>query len=109
MSSPDRSGWLIAVVGLAGAVGGAIATSAFSYLNNKADNDAKMIELSVGILRAKPTDETRPLRQWAIDVIEKRANFQFDDAQKAALLQQELPFKGPSFTQQSSGLPLGIP
>jgi len=103
MSSPDRSGWLIAVVGLAGAVGGAIATSAFSYLNNKADNDAKMIELSVGILRAKPTDETRPLRQWAI------ANFQFDDAQKAALLQQELPFKGPSFTQQSSGLPLGIP
>jgi hypothetical protein len=99
MASPDRSGWPIAIAGVIGAVAGAVATGAFNYLDHKADIDAKMIELGVGILRAEPTDETRPLRQWAIDVIEKRADFKFDEAQRAALLKQELPFKGPSLAE----------
>jgi hypothetical protein len=117
MDSPDRSAWPIALAGVVGAVAGGLVTGAFNHLDHKADIDAKMIELSVGILRVAPSEGTRPLRQWAIDVIEKRANFDFDDAQKAVLLKQELPYKGPTFLQSnsnsstgpSSSLPLGMP
>jgi hypothetical protein len=52
-----------------------------------------MIELSIGILRTEPMPETTPLREWAIDVIDKRANFRFNAAQRAALLKKPLPFK----------------
>jgi hypothetical protein len=62
----ERSGgWLIALVvalvGLAGVIGGAVITSYFNHLDKKADVDTKMIELSVGILRAEATDQTRPM------------------------------------------------
>jgi len=66
----------------------------FGYFSHQYDLDAKMIELSIGILRAEPTPETTPLREWAIDVIDKRANFKFNAAQRAALLKRQLPFKG---------------
>jgi hypothetical protein len=110
----ERSdGWLIAlvvaVVGFAGVIGGAAINSYFNHLDKAADVDTKMIELSVGILRAEATDQTRPLRQWAIDVIENRANFKFNDQQKSALLNQALPYKGPSFSPSFSSAPLGMP
>lgn len=89
----DRSAWRLAVAGAIGVVAGALITGEFNYLEHKSDLDAKMIELSVGILRAQPTPETTPLRAWAIDVIEKRAKFNFDDEQRAVLLKKELPFK----------------
>jgi hypothetical protein len=62
MAGKDRSAWPIAIAGVVGAVAGGLVTGAFNYLDHKADIDAKMIELGVGILRAEPTDETRPLR-----------------------------------------------
>jgi hypothetical protein len=63
-------------------------------------------------LRTEPTPETIPLREWAIQVIGERTDFNFNEAQKAALLKKELPFKGPGFvgtTATSSSLPLGLP
>jgi hypothetical protein len=91
-----------AVVGAAGLILGAAVTGAFNYLSHQGDLDAKMIELSVGILRAEPTPETIPLREWAIDVIDKRAQFRFNAAQRAALLKKELPFKGGFFSPDFS-------
>jgi len=79
---------------VAGAVIGAAITSWFNYLSHQNDLDAKMIELSVGILRANVTEETIPLRQWAIDVMNKRAKFQFNAEQVAVLLKQPLPSAG---------------
>lgn len=96
-SSADRSGASLALVI---AVVGALGVVAGNWINaesHKGDIDAKLIELSVGILRTAPTKETGPLREWAIDVIEKRGDFNFSDAQRAVLLNQELPFKGPTF------------
>jgi hypothetical protein len=87
------SGWLLAAVGLLSALGGAVINGAFNNYAHQSDLDAKMIELSVGILRTPPTPETAPLREWAIDVINKRANFSFNQEQRAALLKKELPFK----------------
>ncbi len=93
----DRSPWWLALAGIFGAIVGAAITGGFSYLSHQGDVDVKMIELSVGILRSEPTPETAPLREWAIDVIDKRAKFSFNPAQRAALLHQQLPFRG-SFT-----------
>lgn len=89
-----KSGLLLALVAAGGVVVGAVVTGAVNYLGHEHDLDAKMIELSVGILRAAPKTETIPLREWAIDVIDKRAQFKFNAAQRATLLQQELPFRG---------------
>lgn len=98
VGSGDRSAPSLAVAAVIGGIAGAAISGGFSYLNNKADVDAKLIELGVGILRTEPTKETGPLREWAIDVIQKRGDFNFSDAQRAVLLNQELPFRGPTFT-----------
>ena len=76
-----------------GALAGAAVTGGSNCLARQGDLDAKMIELSVGILRAEPTAETIPLREWAIDVIGKRAGFIFNAQQRTALLKKELPSK----------------
>jgi hypothetical protein len=97
--SEKRTALRVAIIGIAGtvlaAVIGAIATataSRLTYLSHQYDIDAKMIELGIGILRAPVTEETKPLREWAIDVMDKRAKFQFNDAQRAVLMNQSLPF-----------------
>lgn len=87
----DRSAWWLAVVAAVGALAGAGITGAFNYLGQKSDLDGKMIELSISVLRAKPTPGSEPLRAWAIDVIQKRGNFTFDQAQQQALLKEALP------------------
>jgi hypothetical protein len=67
------SGWGPAIAAaIAGALVGALGTlasGALTYWSHQNDVDMKMIELSIGVLRAKPTPENGPLRDWAIDVI----------------------------------------
>jgi hypothetical protein len=78
-----------AVTGAVGIVVGALVTAGFGYLSHKGDVDARMIELSIGILRAEPTKESASLRDWAIQVINDRSDVKFDDAQKEALRKKE--------------------
>ena len=56
--------WLVPLVSTVsaavGVVGGALVTGVFGYFSHQYDLDAKMIELSIGILRAEPTPETTP-------------------------------------------------
>jgi hypothetical protein len=92
-SGSGPSNLTLAIVGLLGGIVGASITGAFSYFSHRDDLDAKMIELSVGILRTEPTAGTGPLREWAIDVIDKRAKFPFNDAQRTALLTKQLPYQ----------------
>jgi hypothetical protein len=87
-----------AVIAAVSAVVGALINSGFGYLSHKGDVDARMIELSIGILRAEPTKESASLRDWAIQVINDRSDVKFDDAQKEALRKKELPFKGSDLT-----------
>jgi hypothetical protein len=86
-----RSALWLALVGIAGAMAGALVTGAFNHFDHASDIDAKMIELSISILSANPTPETKPLREWAIDVIQKRAKFNFDEEQIAILKVESLP------------------
>lgn len=88
-------GWIPTIAsGIAGAIVGALATfgtGVLTYWSHQGDVDAKMIEMSVAVLRADPTSATDPLRDWAIEQIEKRANFTFTQAQKQALHKERLP------------------
>jgi hypothetical protein len=87
----EGSGASYAVVGAIGIVLGAIITGNYSYLGHESDLDAKMIEMSIGILRSEPKPETEPLREWAIDAIGKRGRFSFNAEQRAVLLKKQLP------------------
>ena len=100
----DRSGWGVAVSGAVGALLGTVITATINHFDHKADMDAKMIELGIGILRAESTPETRPLREWATDLIEKRGNFNFSPNQKAALLNKPLPFVSDAHLASQIGL-----
>lgn len=87
----DRSPWWLALAGIVGAVVGAAISAAFNYLSHQSDLDGKMVELSIGILKAEPKPETEPLREWAIDAIDKRGQFSFNAEQRAVLLKKQLP------------------
>jgi hypothetical protein len=45
---------------LGGGIAGALITAGFNYAAHQNDLDTKMIELSIGILRAEPTPELAP-------------------------------------------------
>lgn len=83
---------------LSGGLLGSIITGFVNYRVHSGDIDAKMIELSVGILRSEVKQETGPLREWAIDVINKRSGYAFTDTQRTVLMKKELPFKGGGFS-----------
>lgn len=88
----DRSPvWITPLVGVIGVVVGAAITGGLSYIGQQHEIDAKMIELTVGILRAVPTHETNPLREWAVDEIEKRGKFKFTFEQRTALVDFGIP------------------
>jgi hypothetical protein len=86
-----------AIVSAIALVAVALISGVFSYVGHQSDVDAKMIELSVGILRSEPTQDTQPLRVWAIGEMEKRGA-KFTEEQRAVLLKQELPFKPGAFS-----------
>src|SRR4051812_40566245 len=43
--------------------------SAVTYLMHRREMGVKMSEVAIGILRAKPDENTRALRDWAVDVL----------------------------------------
>ena len=81
----------IAATAVTGVIIGALIGVSFGHLGRQGDLDGKMTETAIGILQAKPTKETAPLREWAVDVIDRRAKFSFNEAQRAVLLKTELP------------------
>jgi hypothetical protein len=63
---------LLAIVGLAGTILGAGISNEFSYEINNRKTDVALIKQSVDLLKAAYTPETKPLREWAIKVMEDR-------------------------------------
>jgi hypothetical protein len=101
----DRSAWWLAVAGAIGVVAGALVTGLFSHFDHKGDIDAKMIELSIGVLRAEPTGDSGPLREWAVETIEDRANFKFTPEQHSILVKRPLKVGAYSSNPYDSGDP----
>jgi hypothetical protein len=45
------------------------AASLIDFWGKERAMDVKMVEIAVGILRTEPTENTRPVRDWAVDVL----------------------------------------
>jgi hypothetical protein len=76
------------VASTVGALIGTLAAPFFSWVTTERQVDAKMLEMSVGILREAPKIDDDPIRSWAIKVVEKKSAINFSDAQKAAFLKK---------------------
>ena len=57
---------------------------------HKADLSQKYVEIAVGILNNRPLPETKPLRTWAIDTINKYSEIKLTEVQKKILIEQPL-------------------
>jgi hypothetical protein len=88
--SYTRAALWVSIGGFVGTVLGATIAPLVNYWTNERQMDVKMVEIGIGILRAPPKDDIAVMRSWAIDVIEKSSGRKFSEAQRAALLKQEL-------------------
>jgi hypothetical protein len=84
--------WKFVVTTLvASCVGAVVGTLAAPYVAGMAIErpaDAKLLEMSVGILREPVRADDDPMRSWAIKVVEKKSGVAFTDPQRATLLKK---------------------
>jgi hypothetical protein len=57
---------------------------------HNADLSQKYVEIAVGILNNRPLPETKPLRTWAIDTINKYSEIKLTEVQKKILIEKQL-------------------
>jgi hypothetical protein len=74
------------------AVATAIISSYVLYANSLREHDAKMVEIAIGILRAKPDENVIGARRWAIRVVNAHSGTPFTKADEEALLRNAIPF-----------------
>jgi hypothetical protein len=103
----DRTALIVAVVALAGSVLAATVSSVSSYLAARANFDAQMVQVGIGILSADPgKSDVTPARQWAIDLVGSHSGQPFLGEDREKLLhhpiQTTLPVR-PGFA--FSGVP----
>jgi hypothetical protein len=77
-----------AVFAAIGAVAGTLAVSSLGGVLADRQTDAKLLEMSVGILREQVRADDDPIRSWAIKTVEKKSGVTFTDPQRAALLKR---------------------
>jgi hypothetical protein len=82
---------LVVTTVVASCIGAIVGTLAVPYLSGmtiERQTDAKLLEMSVGILREAVRVDDDPMRSWAIKVVEKKSGVAFTDAQRTALLKR---------------------
>ncbi|UFZ07099.1 hypothetical protein LQG66_12675 [Bradyrhizobium ontarionense] len=82
---------LVATTAVAACIGAAVGVLAMANAGVggiEHPADAKMLEMSVAILREPARVDDDPMRTWAIRVVEKKSGVSFTDAQKAVLLKK---------------------
>lgn len=82
---------LVVLTAIAACVGAAVgALAVLNYGGGAIEHpaDAKLLEMSVGMLREPARVDDDPLRSWAIKVVEKKSGVSFTDPQRAALLKR---------------------
>lgn len=61
-----------------------------NFIQKKVELNQKYIEIAVGILNGKPTPEAIPLRNWAIDIIDKYSEIKLSKEAKKLLKEKPL-------------------
>lgn len=77
----DRRWWSIPAVTLLVAV----LTVGGQFWNSRSETDAKLLDIGIRVLQAEPREETKNLREWAIELVNKHS-----DVQLSGRAQQEL-------------------
>lgn len=68
-------------------VGGGVVVGGIEYLSKDREQDIRMVEIGLGILRADPVEkQISPAREWAIRLIEKHSGEEFNSEDKRLLL-----------------------
>jgi hypothetical protein len=80
----------IALSGVFGAVFGALVSGGFSYMTQERQLDVKLVEIGISILRAPAGEDVSAIREWALDLIERRTGTKFKPDQKTALIRRPL-------------------
>jgi hypothetical protein len=83
-----KSAVMAALAAGLGAVIGTLVVPSLGGVVSDHQADAKLLEMSVGILREPAKADDDPLRSWAIKVVEKKSSVAFTDPQRAALLKR---------------------
>lgn len=78
---PDKFVWVRAAAAVLASVAAAsipivavLITSQYAAITKNSERDTQFIEMAIGILSDKPTDENRVLRSWAVRVIRHRSD-----------------------------------
>jgi len=69
----------------------AVVGSSFSSAVTNREIDIRFVELAVDILQEEPDEESRGLRDWAIDVIDEYSGIQMSDEARESLQEDALP------------------
>jgi hypothetical protein len=80
------------VIGAVLALVGVYLTGWFTYASKDEELRYHLVEVALGILRADPKKENiKPVRLWAMDVIERDSGVKFSEGAREALSEHEIP------------------
>ncbi|UES40923.1 hypothetical protein [Roseibium aggregatum] len=73
-------------------VAGTVFVSHYGWIGKSRDQDIKMVELGIGILKADPreSDQTSPAREWAIRIVERYSGESFSKDDRTKLLERSI-------------------
>jgi hypothetical protein len=91
----------VAVIGLAGVLIGSGITASAQLLISSQQRDTKLVEIAIGVLAAKPDENVKGARAWAIRVAERHSGTHFADEEKDGLKGHALPYE-PKFLPWSA-------
>lgn len=72
------------------------------------DRNAQYVEIAVGILSESPNDDNKPLREWAVSVINRYSDVPFTERQTQLLI-NEIPLNRIIIDIQPPGRPVARP
>lgn len=89
MNNEIKLGLIACVSAILGSAIGAFANSLFIDAGTKRETNVQMIELAIGILNREVTDEIRPLRSWAVELLDEVSPVKLDDEAKDILIYRD--------------------
>ncbi len=91
-----KRSWGVAIIGV---IVGALISGHYAYKINDRTIESKYVELAINILSQKPDDEQKPLRKWAVNVVNEYSEVKFSEEVKKNLIEKvSLPTYSPGWT-----------
>ena len=72
---------------------GVYVTGWFNYASKDEELRVHLVEIAIGVLSTDPNKDPdiKPVREWAMDIVDRNSGVQFSAAARNALLQHEIP------------------